>query len=270
MLKVIQVIFILGISFQLSFYPPLTLNAQIEECNVDSIQSLDSLCSCPEGTLRVLSTESFNCLSATSYKENAPAQTQDIPAQSSGGVISIGTGQSIISTISSQASSSSVDTITNILAQKYEISDPFICGGSFTGKTNNPNAMSVNYILFKTLTGAKAYEFNTIVKSDRTFEYFIDYSKVLPDSYNVVYYGVNVNGQPENPGNSYIANITNNCATLTSEVNGTQTQNAVTVMAAPNVELSKGASTIRTGAQSFNIFVFAFFLILSWKVSFSG
>jgi hypothetical protein len=233
------------------------------------IDSKDKKCGCPAPKIIEVINEENYCKNKT-IVDNATAQTQATQTQNSAGVITIEISENSTSAVSSQLSTSSVDIITNIITQKYEISDPYTCGGNFTGKTNNPNAVAVKYVLFKTLTGAKAYEFGTAIKADRTFDYVIDYSKVSPDSYNVVYYGVNANDQPENPGNSYIANITNNCATLTSEVDSTQTQNAVTVMATPNVELAKGTSTIRTGGQSFNIFIFVFFLILSWKVSFSG
>jgi hypothetical protein len=246
----------------------------ISSCSCNSeivynvIDSKDKQCGCPAPKIIEVINEENYCKNKT-IVDNAPAQTQATQTQNSGGVITIGILETTTSTVSSQVSTSSVDIITNIITQKYEISDPYTCGGNFTGKTNNPNAVAVKYVLFKTLTGTKAFEFNTIVKSDRTFEYVIDYSKVLPDSYNVVYYGVNINGQPENPGNSYIANVTKNCAILTTEINGTQTQNAVTVMAQPILELSKGSSTIRTGGQSFSLVALLIILVLSLKVSFS-
>jgi hypothetical protein len=284
--KFIKVIFV-AVFLTTQFIPNLFVSSQEDQVVYCSIGELLISCVCPEVQSIYYATDSsgkicgcplpsiVEVVDEVSYCKNkvtqeiGPVQTLDIATlpQTSGGVISIGNSQ-INSPAISTVSSSSMDTIANILAQKYEISDPYTCGGNFTGKTNNPNAVVVNYVLFNSLTGAKAYELNTAVNTNRTFELAIDYSKILPDTYNVVYYGVNASGQPENPGNSYIANVSNNCAILTSTVDGSDIQNAVTVIAKPTIDAAKGTATIRTGGQDLNRFVVLVVLILSSRVSF--
>jgi hypothetical protein len=227
-----------------------------------SIESKETICGCPKPKIVEIVDDISYCKVKT-YSENAPAETLDAPAQTSGGgVISI--QNSSISSSLAQFSSSSVDLVTSISNQKYEISDPYICGGNFTGRTNNPKAVSVNYVLFNTMTGAKSYEFSTAVKNDRTFELVIDYSKVIPYKYNVVYYGVGANGEPENPGNSYLANIGNNCAVFnTVTPGGEAVQIPVMVIEREQSVQAKGASTIRTGGESNSFVILSLVFILS-------